>query len=109
MPPLMMLIVMGVITMIQPRGIFIIISIVMFTTTLVTSTVQYFKDKKKQKFREEKRQRVYTRYLEQKREELQELSERQKNVLLYHYPSFERMKHLTDSISDRIWERTLDS
>ncbi|MGE1103370.1 type VII secretion protein EssC [Peribacillus simplex] len=109
MPPLMMLIVMGVITVIQPRGIFIIISIVMFTTTLVTSTVQYFKDKKKQKSREEKRQRVYTRYLEQKREELQELSEKQKNVLFYHYPSFERMKLLTDSISDRIWERTLES
>jgi S-DNA-T family DNA segregation ATPase FtsK/SpoIIIE len=49
MPPLMMLIVMGVITVIQPRGIFIIISIVMFTTTLVTSTVQYFKDAKIQR------------------------------------------------------------
>ncbi|MFF5400474.1 type VII secretion protein EssC [Peribacillus butanolivorans] len=109
MPPLMMLIVMGVITLIQPRGIFIIISIVMFTTTLVTSTVQYFKDKKKQKFRAEKRQRVYTRYLEQKREELQELSEQQKKVLLYHYPSFEKMKRLTDNISHRIWERTLES
>ncbi|MCK1994972.1 type VII secretion protein EssC [Peribacillus muralis] len=109
MPPLMMLIVMGVITIVQPRGIFIIISIVMFTTTLVTSTAQYIKDKKKQKFRDEKRHRVYTRYLEQKREELQELSEKQRNVLFYHYPSFERMKQLTESISDRIWERTLES
>lgn len=109
MPPLMMLIVMGVVMIVQPRGIFILISIVMFTTTMVTSTVQYFKDKKKQKLRAERRLRVYTRYLEQKREELQELSEQQKKVLLYHYPSFEKMKHLTDQISDRIWERTMES
>ena len=109
MPPLMMLIVMGVVMIVQPRGIFILISIVMFTTTMVTSTVQYFKDKKKQKLRAERRLRVYTRYLEQKREELQELSAQQKKVLLYHYPSFEKMKHLTDQISDRIWERTMES
>ncbi|MGE7604657.1 type VII secretion protein EssC [Peribacillus sp. NPDC097675] len=109
MPPLMMLIVMGVVMIVQPRGIFILISIVMFTTTMVTSTVQYFKDKKKQKHRAERRLRVYTRYLEQKREELQELSAQQKKVLLYHYPSFEKMKQLTDRISDRIWERTMES
>lgn len=109
MPPLMMLIVMGVVMIVQPRGIFILISIVMFTTTMVTSTVQYFKDKKKQKLRAERRLRVYTRYLEQKREELQELSAQQRKVLLYHYPSFEKMKHLTDQISDRIWERTTES
>ncbi|MFJ7832214.1 type VII secretion protein EssC [Peribacillus sp. NPDC097284] len=109
MPPLMMLIVMGVVMIVQPRGIFILISIVMFTTTMVTSTVQYFKDKKKQKLRAERRLRVYTRYLEQKREELGELSAQQKKVLLYHYPSFEKMKQLTNQISDRIWERTMES
>lgn len=45
MPPLLMMIVMGIVAIIQPRGIFIIISMVMFATTLVTSSVQYFKER----------------------------------------------------------------
>lgn len=45
LPPLMMLLLMGIVAIVIPRGIFIIISMVMFTTTLVTSTVQFFKDK----------------------------------------------------------------
>ncbi|MBA2875702.1 type VII secretion protein EssC [Thermaerobacillus caldiproteolyticus] len=109
LPPLMMLLVMGVVALIQPRGIFILISIVMFATTLVTSTVQYFKEKKNRKTRQEKRRHIYMNYLEQKRKELQELSEKQKSVLYYHFPSFEKMKSLTLQISDRIWERTMES
>ncbi|PLR75551.1 type VII secretion protein EssC [Bacillus sp. V3-13] len=109
MPPLIMLIVMGVVALIQPRGIFIIISMVMFMTTMVTSTVQYFKDKSTQKKRKERRRRVYTQYLENKRTELQELAEKQKQVLKFHFPSFERMKYLTGQISDRLWERSLES
>lgn len=109
MPPLMMLLVMGLVAIIRPRGIFILISIAMFGTTLVTSTVQYFKEKRKQKEREEKRHRLYTRYLEDKRQELQTLSEKQRSVLYFHFPSFERMKYFTSEISDRIWERNMMS
>ncbi|MDQ0273312.1 type VII secretion protein EssC [Cytobacillus purgationiresistens] len=109
MPPLVMLIVMGVVALIQPRGIFIIITMVMFMTTLVTSSVQYFKDRSNQKRKKEKRYKVYTLYLENKRKELQELAEKQRHVLNFHFPSFERMKYFTNEVSDRIWERTLES
>ena len=109
MPPLVMLIVMGIVAMIQPRGIYIIVSLVMFIMTLVTSTVQFFKDKGIHKRRKERRRRIYTQYLENKRIELQELSEQQKKVLHFHFPSFERMKYLTHQISDRLWERSLES
>ncbi|RFU63102.1 type VII secretion protein EssC [Peribacillus glennii] len=109
LPPLVMLIVMGIIALIQPRGIFILVSLVMFLTTMVTSTVQYFRDKKNKKHRQEKRHRVYTAYLEQKRQELHELADKQKQVLRYHFPAFERMKELAFNISDRIWERTIES
>ncbi|KPL58221.1 type VII secretion protein EssC [Rossellomorea vietnamensis] len=109
LPPLMMLIVMGIVAIVIPRGIFIIISMVMFTTTLVTSTVQFFKDKSSKKKSQERRKRIYTQYLENKREELQSLAERQSDVLQFHFPSFERMKYLTDQLSDRLWERTIES
>ncbi len=109
LPPLVMLIVMGIVAMIQPRGIFIIITMVMFVMTLITSSVQYFKDRTNEKRKKEKRVRVYSAYLENKRQELQELSEKQRFAMEFHFPTFERMKYLTSQISDRIWERTLES
>ena len=109
MPPLIMLIVMGLVAILVPRGIFIIVSLVMFMTTLVTSTVQYFKDKGNQKRSKERRKRIYTNYLETKRQELQNLADKQRDVLTFHFPSFERMKYLTNQLSDRLWERTLES
>ncbi|UOY90555.1 type VII secretion protein EssC [Bacillus glycinifermentans] len=109
LPPVVMLIVMGIVAIIQPRGIFILVSLAMFMMTLITSTVQYFRDKNQRKKREEKRERVYTLYLENKKKELHELAERQKFVLNFHFPSFERMKYLTSEISGRIWERSIES
>lgn len=108
-PPLVMLVVMGLVALLIPRGIFILISISMFTMTLVTSTVQYIKDKKRRKWNEAKRRRVYTTYLRDMRQQLFELSEKQKKVLRYHYPTFEQMKAMTESLSHRIWERSIDS
>lgn len=108
-PPLMMLLVMGIVAIVRPRGIFILISLTMFMTTLVTSTVQYFREKKKKKERTERRTRLYTKYLEEKREELYELAELQREILYFHFPSFRHIKYLTNEISERIWERTLMS
>ncbi|MFC7373526.1 type VII secretion protein EssC [Fictibacillus iocasae] len=109
MPPVLMILVMGIVALVQPRGIFIIVSMVMFATTLVTSSVQFFKERGNFKRRQERRRKVYTIYLENKRKELQELADKQKMVLDYHFPSFERMKYLTQEISDRIWERSPES
>ena len=108
LPPLVMLLVMGIVALIQPRGIFIVVSMAMFIMTLITSSVQYFKEKSQRKRREEKRTSL-SLYLENKRKELQELYDRQQYILTYHYPSFEEMKYLTSEISGRIWEKTLVS
>jgi S-DNA-T family DNA segregation ATPase FtsK/SpoIIIE len=108
-PPLVMLVVMGAVAILMPRGIFVLISIAMFLMVLVTSTVQYVKDRKKRKRNKEKRHRVYTTYLQNLREELYDLSEKQKYVLDYHFPPFEEMKQMTYQLSGRIWERTLES
>jgi len=109
LPPLVMLLVMGAIAILQPRGIFMLISVVMFGTTLITSTVQYFKEKGNRKRRSEKRRRLYNEYLERKRKELQHLADEQRKILYYHFPSFERLKYLALQINERIWERTMES
>lgn len=109
LPPLVMLLVMGAIAIVQPRGIFMLVSVVMFGTTLITSTVQYFKEKGNRKKKSEKRRRLYNEYLERKRKELQQLADEQRKVLEYHFPSFERLKYLTFQLNERIWERTIES
>lgn len=109
LPPLVMLIVIGVIMMIRPRGIFVLMSITMFTMTIITSSVQYFRERKKVKEDNEKRKELYSKYLIKKRIELQSLSDKQREVLYYHFPDFEQMKYLTGEISGRIWERTVTS
>lgn len=108
-PPLVMLMVMGVISIIQPRGIFILISLTMFTMSIITSTIQYFREKKKQKEQNKKRVQLYTTYLENKRDELYNLARKQREILSYHFPSFNQIKYLTSEVSDRIWERNLTS
>lgn len=107
--PLVMLIAIGTITIFVPRGLFVIISITMFMAVLVTSTINYFKERKKRKENEEKRRRVYAAYMANLREELYELSEKQKFVLEYHFPSFDEMKQMTEELSGRIWEKSLES
>lgn len=107
--PLVMLIAIGTITIFVPRGVFVIISITMFMAVLVTSTINFFKERKKRKENEAKRRRVYAAYMANLREELDGLSEKQKFVLEYHYPSFEKMKIMTEELSGRIWEKSLES
>lgn len=102
-----MLLVMGIVALLIPRGIFIIISVTMFTVTLITSTVNYFRERKIRKQKEEKRQRVYTRYLKEKRVELQESADKQRHVLDYHFPSFEENKYMAANLDRRIWEKTV--
>ncbi|MCW1928791.1 type VII secretion protein EssC [Bhargavaea beijingensis] len=109
LPPLVMLIVMSLVVIFIPRGLFILISISMFTVTIITSTVQYFKERKRRKLQEEKRRRVYKAYLENMREELHELREGQQRMLDYHFPPFHELKRLTEGLSGRIWEKARDN
>ncbi|SIT70692.1 type VII secretion protein EssC [Edaphobacillus lindanitolerans] len=109
LPPLVMLIVMSLVVILIPRGLFIIISISMFIVTIFTSTVQYFRERKRRRLAEEKRRRVYAKYLENIREELYELRRAQYRMLRHHYPPFEELKKMASGLSGRIWEKTRES
>ncbi|WKB36159.1 hypothetical protein QS257_02565 [Terrilactibacillus sp. S3-3] len=106
LPPLVMMIVMVVVAIVQPRGIYVIISVFMFVTTLVTSTYQYIRESKQLKTRRKERKTNYTNYLREKREVLHQLYEKQKFVLHYQFPGTATLKELTRQLSPRIWERS---
>ncbi|WZY00477.1 type VII secretion protein EssC [Bacillus sp. FSL W7-1360] len=106
LPPFVMLLAMIGVMLFIPRGLYIIITMTMLLATITMSITRHFRDKRIAKEKEEKRQRVYNRYLNEKREELHELSEKQRHALNYHFPPFEEVKYMTKHIYARIWEKT---
>ncbi|WP_353949249.1 type VII secretion protein EssC [Sporolactobacillus sp. Y61] len=106
LPPVVMLLVMGLVLIIQPSGIYMLLSIVMFVSTIITSSYQYFRDSRREKARRHERETNYTHYMTEKREELNSLYEKQRFVLRYQFPPTDRLKELTDQLSPRIWERS---
>jgi S-DNA-T family DNA segregation ATPase FtsK/SpoIIIE len=106
LPPVIMLLVMAVVLIVQPSGIYMLISIVMFLSTIVTSVYQYVRESKQTKVRRTERKENYTNYLKEKREELNRLYEQQRFVLRYQFPDSGKLKELADQLSPRIWERS---
>ncbi|MCO7127673.1 type VII secretion protein EssC [Sporolactobacillus shoreicorticis] len=106
LPPAIMLLVMTVVLIVQPSGIYMLISIVMFLSTMVTSVYQYVRESKQTKVRRKERKENYTNYLREKREELNRLYEKQRFVLRYQFPDSGKLKELADQLSPRIWERS---
>ncbi|TGA99992.1 type VII secretion protein EssC [Sporolactobacillus shoreae] len=108
LPPAVMMLVMVAVLFIQPSGIYMLISIVMFLSTIVTSVFSYFRESRRSKERGRERKDNYTKYLKEKREELNQLYEKQRFVLRYQFPGSARLKELTGQLSPRIWERSRD-
>ncbi|MDF2910018.1 MAG: essC [Sporolactobacillus laevolacticus] len=106
LPPVIMLIVMAVVLFVQPSGIYMLISIVMFLSTIVTSVYQYVRESRQTKERRKERKKNYTHYLKEKREELNRLYEKQRFVLRYQFPNSAKLKELANQLSPRIWERS---
>lgn len=106
LPPLVMLIVMSVVLIVQPTGIYMLLSIVMFLSTIFTSGYQYFRESRRTKEHQKERTANYTGYLKEKREELNQLYEKQRFVLRYQFPDSAKLKELAGRLSPRIWERS---
>ncbi|WP_332238748.1 type VII secretion protein EssC [Sporolactobacillus sp. KGMB 08714] len=106
LPPLVMLIVMSIVLIVQPTGIYMLLSIVMFLSTIFTSGYQYMRESKHAKEHQKERKANYTGYLREKREELNRLYEKQRSVLRYQFPDSAKLKELAFRLSPRIWERS---
>ncbi|GGL51995.1 type VII secretion protein EssC [Sporolactobacillus putidus] len=105
LPPLVMLIVMSIVLIVQPTGIYMLLSIVMFLSTIFTSGYQYVRESRRTKEHQKERKANYTGYLREKREELNQLYEKQRLVLRYQFPGSAKLKELAFRLSPRIWER----
>src|SRR5699024_550791 len=106
-PPLVMIAALVIVSVIQPRGIFIIVMLSMTVTTVTVSVISYIKSVKKYNANMKHRDKTYREYLQRKTEELYRVTEEQRESLYYHYPDVETIRDKTLQVDARIYEKTM--
>ena len=106
MPPLIMVGVTLLITIFQPRGLYIIATISMSVVSVIFSVQSFFKNRKK--YKEDKKERVelYHLYLKDKAKDLEQLSRKQREGMFYHFPAIEDLTKMVKRYDSRIYEKT---
>src|SRR5690625_3071194 len=106
-PPLVMIGALALITLVQPRGIYIIVMLAVTVTTIIFSITSYVKSVRKYKRDMKEREETYKAYLQRKTKELYETSEEQRHALNYHYPNVEEIRDMAVNVEARIYEKTM--
>ena len=105
-PPLMMIGVTVLITLVQPRGIYILATVGMSAASLIFSIRGFIKNRKKYKADKKERVDLYHLYLRDKAMELTRLEREQKEGMHYHFPTVLELTDLVESYNHRIYEKT---
>ncbi|MEN2768989.1 type VII secretion protein EssC [Ornithinibacillus xuwenensis] len=106
-PPLVMIAALVLISLVQPRGIYIIAMLSMTIVTIIFSITSYVKNVKKYKTDMKERDESYKEYLQRKTKELYLTSEEQRHALTYHYPDVDEIREMAVSVDARIYEKTI--
>lgn len=106
-PPIVMIAAFSLVTIFQPRGIYIIVMLAMTVTTVILSVTSYVKKSKQYKIDTAERIKSYTAYLERKTKELYEATEEQRHALHYHYPDTVQLTDMAMNIDARMYEKTM--
>ncbi|PAD39863.1 type VII secretion protein EssC [Terribacillus sp. 7520-G] len=106
-PPLVMIAALVAISLIQPRGIFIIVMVLATIVTVIFSITSYVKNVRKYKADMKHREETYKKYLKRKTKELYHASEEQRHALHYHYPDVQRISEMAAATEARIYEKTI--
>lgn len=109
LPPLVMIAITVLISIFQPRGIYILMTLAMTGMTVIMSLTTYIKNSKKYKVDMKDREENYDLYLKRKTKELFDASEKQRKALDYHYPSITEIRDMALRIDSRIYEKNADA
>lgn len=107
LPPLIMVAITVMISIFQPRGLYIIMTIAMSAVTITMAIINYVKSRKKYKIDSKQRVESYDLYLKRKTKELHETSEKQRHALTYHYPDVTELEKMALRVDSRIYEKTM--
>ena len=106
-PPIVMIAALAVVSIFQPRGIFIIVMLAMTVTTIILSVTSYVKNTKQYRIDMKERTKSYKKYLKTKTKELFKANEEQRHALDYHFPNVENIKYMAKKVDARIYEKTM--
>ena len=106
MPPLIMVGVTLLITIFQPRGLYIIATVSMSVVSVIFSIQGFFKNRKKYKEDKKERVKLYHLYLKDKAKDLEQLSRKQREGMFYHFPAIEDLTKMVKRYDSRIYEKT---
>ncbi|MGL4588645.1 MAG: type VII secretion protein EssC [Mycoplasmatales bacterium] len=93
------------ISIVQPRGPYILIAIVTTFMTIIFTVTKYFKDKKESKIFNLKRKDVYAKYMDSLQIELNQARLKEQQAYHYNRPSYDQMYNLVMNNSERLFER----
>jgi len=106
-PPIVMIAGLSIVSIFQPRGIYIIVMLSVTVTIIILSIVSYVKSSKQYRIDMKDRTESYQEYLLNKTKELYETKNEQHHALTYHYPNIEEIKEMTLRVNARIYEKTM--
>ncbi|WP_202976164.1 type VII secretion protein EssC [Carnobacterium divergens] len=106
LPPLVMLSMTILMAIIQPRGLYVLVSAGTTVMTVIFSISSYIKSRKKYKVDMKDRVRIYEEYLTSKSKELHQVNQEQRTGKLYHYPDVETLSKMITQYNHRIYEKT---
>ncbi|MCK0473460.1 type VII secretion protein EssC [Halalkalibacter sp. APA_J-10(15)] len=106
-PPLVMIAAFVLLTIFQPRGIYIVVMLAMTVTTILISVIYYVKNLKQYKVDTKERLESYREYLHRKTKELYHITEEQRHSLNYHFPHIEQIRDMAVRVDARIYEKTM--
>ncbi|HLR70278.1 MAG TPA: type VII secretion protein EssC [Pseudogracilibacillus sp.] len=106
-PPIVMIAALALVTIFQPRGIYIVVMLAMTVTTVILSVTSYVKSSKQYRIDMKERKKSYKQYLKDKTKELFHAREEQRQALQYHYPSIEEIRKMALETNARIYEKTM--
>ncbi|WP_079709010.1 type VII secretion protein EssC [Paraliobacillus ryukyuensis] len=106
-PPLVMIAALVIVSLMQPRGIYIIVMLAMTVTTITFAITTYVKNLKQYRIEMKDREQTYQAYLDRKTKELYHASAEQHHALMYHYPAITTIENMVLEVNARIYEKTI--
>lgn len=106
LPPFVMVTLLIIISIFQPRGLYIVITLAMSILTSVFAIQRYITQKKQYKQDLVERETTYQDYLKSKAKSLYHDKKEQQQGQHYHYPAINALEEMAIQVSPRIYEKT---
>lgn len=106
LPPLLMLTVTILVSILMKRGMFVFISAASMGVTVLISIIRYINSRKDGKDDKKIRVEKYQEYLLNKRKEIFAAYTTEKEAYEYNYPNITELSRMVNSYSSRIYERS---